>query len=180
MPFEIGRPPLLPKDVRKALTTKFDNMAMRSELPPKEIIPSIFQAAQRAAQPNPALPVKKPSDSTFLRMAKDVFGTRLTVPAKPRNQNRVNAMADPRAVISHALVTAAALKDKEPQFVANTDTCTIAMGSRIGNVLRRTRITLNEKKVSVPVYSDALLTLSPTSNPVHHFSASKSSIFNRE
>ena len=133
-------------------------MAMRSELPPKEIIPSIFQAAQRAAQPNPALPVKKPSDSTFLRMAKDVFGTRLTVPAKPLNQNRVNAMADPRAVISHALVTAAGFRNIEPQFAGNCDTVTIAMGPRIGDAPRRTRITQHALKVISPLPTQSALT----------------------
>ena len=146
----------MPKAVRTELTAKFDSLAMSSQLPPKEVIPLIFQAAQQAAQPNPALPVKKPSESTFLRRAYDVFGTRRTVPAKSRNQNRVNAMDDPRAVVSHALVTAAAFKNKEPQFVANTDTLTIAMGPRIGDAPRRTRIPLEAKKVFVPAYSDAV------------------------
>ena len=158
VPSEMGRRPLLAADVKITLTATFDKLAMSSELPPKESIPLIFQAAQQAAQPNPALPVKKPSETTFLRNAFDVFGTRKTVPGKARNQNRVSAMADPRAVISHALVTAAGFRNIEPQFAGNCDTVTIAMGPRIGDAPRRTRITQHTLKVISPLPTQSALT----------------------
>ena len=147
----MGRRPGMKEKTKKELTIRFDNLAMSSKLPPKEVIPLIFQAAQQAAQKNPDLPVTKPSESTFLRNAQDVFGTRLTVAAKPRNKNRIYALELPLAVISHAVVTAAAFMNKEPQFAANCDTCTIAMGRRIGDKPRRTRISTNALKVFAPV-----------------------------
>ena len=53
--------------------------------------------------------------------------------------------------MAHAVVTAAGLKGILPDFAANCDTATIAMGPRIGQAAPRTRITPEAHQVVFPL-----------------------------
>ena len=152
----------------QALKTTFNELALSSQLPPKVMIPAMFEKQRQADQQNPNIPVVEVSESTFRRHCNLVFGSNKTVQGKYRNANRINGINDPRVDISHAVVTATGFKGILPIFAANCDTATIAMGPRIGQAAPRTRITPEAHQVFFPlpgsdklVYCNKMLSCCP-------------------
>ena len=147
----MGRPSTMTNTVAQALKTTFNELALSSLLPPNVMIPAMFEMQRQADQPNPKIPVAEVSKSTFQRQCKKVFSSNKTVQGKYRNANRIKGIDDPRVDISHAVVTSTGFKGILPQFAANCDTATIAMGPRIGQAAPRTRITPEMHKVFFPL-----------------------------